>query len=528
MSLTSKGSSIVFSAILVVSFSSLLITQSIRPSDGSEGEGWREAWLEWARIAWRYFQPGVAVNPDTGLHYSTGDWPIITDWDLGIYIIAIIDAEKLGILVKEGDWGADYRIDKVMDFLQTRELTEDRLPYWGYDANTREVSPYASSSTNPSDSGKLLMALDKIRKYRPDLSSMIDEIVSRCDYTRLAQSTYFGVDDIYPYYVAQGFKAFGFDTPYLKDLDELGGGEFIDVYDEAIPRAYVTSEPLIHAFLEFDPDPLYKEYAHRVYNAQRKRYEDTGVLTAFSEGSYFGPYYYVYEWVVTPNGETWVIRPAEAETPIVYTKVAYAFHSIFTTNYTEILVDYVSNLQTDEGFREGITEDGRLLPLLSDKTNGMILSAARFATRVRDVTNPQMTSPSWQPTELTSEDQVTINVEVNDEAGGVEKVILYYSKDGDASWKYEVMAPSSEDTYKASIGPFEAKTTIRFYVEAYDKAENKVISDTHSFTVKASLTPYLYASGIIVAITFTMVFASIRHWMKNRAKVDTFQPSRGS
>jgi len=77
---------------------------------------------------------------------------------------------------------------------------------------------------------------------------------------------------------------------------------------------------------------------------------------------------------------------------------------------------------------------------------------------------------------------------------------------------------SSEDTHKAPIGPFEAKTTVRFYVEAYDKAENKVISDTHSFTVKATPTPYPYASGIIVVLVLTIAFAPIRHWMKNRVK----------
>jgi hypothetical protein len=55
-------------------------------------------WLHLAKNAWNYFQPGAGVDPTTGLHESGIDYPYFTDWDLGVYIETVIDANKLGIL----------------------------------------------------------------------------------------------------------------------------------------------------------------------------------------------------------------------------------------------------------------------------------------------------------------------------------------------------------------------------------------------------------------------------------------------
>jgi hypothetical protein len=85
-----------------------------------------------AKNAWNYFQPGVGVNPATGLHYGSLNWHYSTDWDAGGYIQAVLDAEHLGILSKSGTWGADYRIDKVLAFLETRELDSNNLSYASY------------------------------------------------------------------------------------------------------------------------------------------------------------------------------------------------------------------------------------------------------------------------------------------------------------------------------------------------------------------------------------------------------------
>ena len=87
----------------------------------------RAYWMGLANNAWRYFQPGVAVDSATGLQSAGLGFPYFTDWDLGIYIQSIIAVNQLGILSAGGTLGADARFSKILAFLQTRQLTSKRL-----------------------------------------------------------------------------------------------------------------------------------------------------------------------------------------------------------------------------------------------------------------------------------------------------------------------------------------------------------------------------------------------------------------
>lgn len=351
----------------------------IKSDTRSEGA---DDWTGWAEVAWSYFQPGVGVNSTIGLHYARADWHRFTDWDLGVYISAIIDAERLGLTSRDGLWGSDHRLERVLSFLETRSITGDRLPYAQYDADTGSVpSDIGNRKTHPSDVGKLLLALDDLRSFRSDLAPRIRSIVCRYNFELFAQSDYFAANDIYPFYVAQGYWAFGFSTPKLRGLKDLSGGSTVDVYGEEIPKAWVTSEPLVLAILEDRTSELYRAYADRVFLVQQRRYELTGKLTAFSEGSYPAPYYYVYEWVATSEGKTWAIHAGgEIDGPeVVYAKISFAFHAVYNNQYTRTLVKQAISLATKGGFLEGITEDGRTVEVLNDKTNGMILQAARYS-----------------------------------------------------------------------------------------------------------------------------------------------------
>jgi len=338
-------------------------------------------WIGWARTAWEYFQPGLYVNKNTGLHYAAAGWPHFTDWDLGTYVEAIIDAEKLGIISRDGDWGANYRLEKVLRFLETRTRTNDNLPCRQYNADTGNAD--SSDTANPSDSAKLLLSLDDLRRFRSEYAQRINSLVAGYNFQKLADSSYFSNNDIYPPYVAQGYSAFGYSTPKLRTVESLGNGVFLNVYDETLPQSRITSEPLMLAILEDRATGLYRTYADRTFSAQQKRFEATGKLTAFSEGAYGSPYYYVYEWVVNDKGETWVIYSGGKinAVPIVYTKIAFAFHAIYNNQYTSRLVNELSSLQATAplgGFYEGKSEEGTSLKSLTDKTNGIILAAARY------------------------------------------------------------------------------------------------------------------------------------------------------
>lgn len=404
--LKSHGKPVSKSLVLVVVLLTLLLffglfcylSFPVGPSSRLNEGG--DEWSSWAEVAWRYFQPGVGVNSVTGLHYARADWQRLTDWDLGVYISAIISAAKLGLISRDGQWGSDYRFDKVLSFLETRPITSDRLPYAQYDANTGGVpSDVGDRLADPSDSANLLLALDDLRNFRPDFSSRIDSIVGRYNFESFAQSDYFAANDIYPFYAAQGYRAFGLSTPKLRALEDLGGGSTVNVYGQEIPEADVTSEPLLLAILGNRTSELYETYADKVFLAQQSRYESTGRLTAFSEGACLAPPYYVYEWVVTGAGKTWQITAGGVvDVPeVVYTKAAFAFHAVYDDEYTQTLVNQVSSLATGRGFLEGVTADGKVVDILSDKTNGMILQAACYvkfsksthASLVQDVSFPR-------------------------------------------------------------------------------------------------------------------------------------------
>ena len=378
---------IVVALILLAIPSSLFAAQFmfVQPTHKQASVG---DWQAWAAIAWAYFQPTVGVNSNTGLNYGTSNWHRVTDWDLATYVQAILAAERLGILQPEGTWGSTRRIERILRFLETRTLTKSQLSYLQYDSETGKVpEDMRRTPVDASDWGRLLLALDDLRHARPQYEQRIVSIVSRNNSTLLGESDYFASPDIYPFYVAQGYSAFGYTTPELKDLPKLEEGT-VDVYGLLLPKAWITSDPVLLAILENRTSGIYRSYADRIYEVQRRRYQETGVLTAFGEGPYPNPPYYVYEWITTARGEKWVIqagRERMGELEILYTKNAFAMHAIYPDDYTAELVEKVSSLSSQGGFYEGIGSDGAALKVLSDKANSMILQAAAYAIRTQQV-----------------------------------------------------------------------------------------------------------------------------------------------
>ncbi|HIE15178.1 TPA: DUF3131 domain-containing protein [Candidatus Bathyarchaeota archaeon] len=365
---------------------------SISPVASSPSD-YEENWMKWARIAWNYYKPGNGVVESTGLHDAGKGFHQFTDWDLATYILAIIDAESLGILPREGEWGADYRIRKILDFLKSRPLTPEGIPYLWYSSITgKNATP---QHANPSDSGRLLISLYLLKKHRPDLSTEIDYIVNRNNYRLIASDTeaWKTTGAFYAYYVALGFKLFGFGDygPVKSALDWINTLEKapkIDVDGVLLPKTGITSEPILLGALELgDPNLLY--YANLTCQAHEAHYQRTGTYVAFSEGNTgLKDPSYVYEWIVSGD-KTWLIRDPRGKvatiSPIIFLKAAIAYHALFSTDYTRELVNYLmSEFESkgwdfSQGFPEGIDANGRLVSLVIDKTNGLVLSAAKHA-----------------------------------------------------------------------------------------------------------------------------------------------------
>jgi hypothetical protein len=372
---------IIFSFLFLYPISSKIYSRSYLSSE----KNLNAKWLELAKIAWNYFQLGVGVDPITGLHYGTTNWHYATDWDVGVYIQALIDAAKLGLLPYDGDQGFDFRVKKVLEWLNTRKLTNESIPFLVYNSENGLPAIEAKEKTaHPSDCGKLLLALYNLKNFRPSFELLINRIIDRHNFSKLATSQYFASNDIYAWYSAQGYLKWNIKVPFLREIQNLGNGKYIEIYGESIPQAWITSEPLINAILELELNELSicLELTRKVYLIQERRYFLTGLLTAFSEASYIAPYYYVYQWIVTPDGKTWSVYSNGQqikEVPLIVTRIAFAFHSIYNTSYTNLLIEYLlPKTITNFGFYEGVTEDGRIIPILSDKGNGVIIGAARY------------------------------------------------------------------------------------------------------------------------------------------------------
>jgi len=348
-------------------------------------------WLGLAENAWNYFQPGKGVDATTGLHQASLDWPYFTDWDLGLYIQTIIDAEKVGILSPDGAWGANARLEKILTFLETRELTADGLPFWWYESRTGHRS--GEGSPDVTDTGKLLVALQNLRLHRPDLEERINHIVyERTNYTSMWNVIINEMPSsasIYAYYITSGFAGFWPDKFFSVAeavLNNTVSAPEVETYGVSLPTSDVLCEPLLYSFFELEPDARLSALAQQVYLAHEARYNVTGKYTAFSEGNTaLNDSPFAYEWVVLSDGRTWVIKDQKGSDadikPIIYYKVAVSFLAIYNAKFSRDMVGYLDSCipQSANGHAEGIDEDGRLVSVFIDKTNGLIISAARYA-----------------------------------------------------------------------------------------------------------------------------------------------------
>ena len=122
-----------------------------------------------AANAWQYFQPDNGVDRITGLPKASLTFPYFTDWDLGVYIQAIIDANKTGLIGNSGDWNSSARIEKALSFLETRQLNNASYPFWFYQVSDKK--PYHAISDNTTnlvdtvDTGRLFVALNNLKAF---------------------------------------------------------------------------------------------------------------------------------------------------------------------------------------------------------------------------------------------------------------------------------------------------------------------------------------------------------------------------
>jgi hypothetical protein len=360
----------------------------------------KAVWRQVASDAWQYFQPDIGVNSSTGLPNSGSSFPRFTDWDLGVYIQAVMDANAIGLIDNDGAWGSSARLEKVVHFLETRELNNASYPYWFYQSsdgkNYHEMSDSATSPVDTVDTGRLFVALNNLRIFNSSLASRINDIVlygqnyNRSNYAVLVPAIYtdsLSSNSIYAYYFYSGFASFWpsqlSDVPNRILHNMLSSGT-TTTNNVTLPISAILGDPLLCSVFELNTSSQLMTIMRQVYLAHEAYFNATGVYRAFSEGASLSDHW-TYEWVVYPNNQTWVILDEKGQpfdvSPIIYTKMAMGFLAIYNTTYAYNMNVHLEKIlpAPSNGYGEGVNEDGVQLTGTGSNTNGLIIGAAKYA-----------------------------------------------------------------------------------------------------------------------------------------------------
>lgn len=359
-----------------------------------------------ARIAWAYFQTNT--DPGTGLVRSADDYPSTTMWEIGSALVAIMAAERLGLIDRAE---AASRIDRVLGSLARLRLFDGSLPNKAYHTATLELVDYDNQPSeiglgwSALDLGRLVSALALVERNHPELAPAVEELLRGWRLDRLVvDGELMGANVVdgaivlnqegrigYEQYAARALAMFGLDASRAADVD----GHLMAPEVEGVPvpvdtrmvrqvlPAYAVSEPYLLQGLEFGFDAHGWRFATNLYRAQEARFARTGTLTAVSEGHIDAAPFFAYA-TIWGGGEPWSVLSAGGERMdsrrTLSAKAAFGWDALFGTGYTARLVDAVSGLgDPAEGWAEGVYETtGEANTSVTANTNAVILAALSF------------------------------------------------------------------------------------------------------------------------------------------------------
>jgi hypothetical protein len=384
----------------VIETSSDVKVAPIRPLTAQE--------MEWAKTAWKYFQNNTVT--ETGLVNSVDKYNASTLWDTSSYLMAVIAAQRLGI-IDQNEF--DARIFRALDSLAKLPLFEGKLPNKSYNTISLQMVDYNNQPSEQGigwsaiDIGRVLVPFNILAWHYPQHTQSVKQVIASWDTSpMLVAGTMYGaaLDNKgkteypqegrlgYEEYAAKSFNLMGADvstalryTDFLKFVEIEGISVATDSRDPLQYGAhnYVVSEPYILDGIEFGWDHLSQELAWRVYQAQEKRFASTGILTAVSEDNIDQAPYFVYNTVFT-SGKPWNAITEKGEDASQFktlsTKAAFGWHALYETDYTRQLVEKAATLADPErGWYSGVYEvSGQPNKAITANTNGIVLEALAY------------------------------------------------------------------------------------------------------------------------------------------------------
>lgn len=379
--------------------------------------------MNMAKIAWKYFENNY--QPGTGFVNAVNNYPSVTMWDLASYLGGMLAALELGIIDKST---FDKRITTLMKTMNGMSFFRDELPNKVYNTKTAEKVDYGNNpgeiGYSALDLGRLLIWLKILKERFPEHGNAIDNFVLRWDFCNIIDryGTLYGAvvtpeKEVmlvqegrlgYEEYAAKGFQLWGFNTDRASKIEPY---ETIPIYGVDVP--YDTRDPrqlIAHNYVVCESyaldglelgwdlasdqtskdldytDKMMENFAYRIYEAQKRRYEYTGIITARTEHQLDGPPYFVYDTIYS-DGYPWNTITENGEYvpdfAAIASKGALGLWALWKTDYADLLFDVVSDLyDPEQGFYEGRYEkSGGVINTFTSNNNGIMLEALLYKTQ---------------------------------------------------------------------------------------------------------------------------------------------------
>lgn len=369
-----------------------------------------EADLAVARIAWAYFEKNY--NSETGLVNSVDGYPSTTMWDTGSALAAFVAAKEFGFIDQKF---FDDAMMKLIKSLNTMELFEGKAPNKVYHTKTLDMVDYGN---NPVEGGigisvldlaRLISWMNTLQCMHPKYSNPASVALSRWDYSDLisnqemygmARDPLTGKIQIlqegrlgYEQYAGKIFDRAGFpvdtsksyENQHRADTDILGVSIGYDSRDPRIYHAnnYVVTESYAMDAMELGIDGENKPLLEKIFEVQKKRWTETGIVTAISEDNINQEPWFLYNTIFNAG----ISFNTTTDTGVQYdnlksvsTKAAISMALLYPDDeYSAVLLSAVeSAYDPKSGWYSGVYERGGYNDVATANTNGVILSGLLY------------------------------------------------------------------------------------------------------------------------------------------------------
>lgn len=364
-----------------------------------------------ARVAWRYFENNY--HPQTGLVNSVDGVESTTLWDLGSSIAAFIAARDFGITTQHD---FDHSIMALLQTLARIDLVDGVAPNILYNTRTARMVDYnnevddAGIGTSTIDLARTAYWLNTLQCLHPKYYNPVNRVLDRWNYDRLIKNgELYGLarDDNetdktqpiqqgrfgFEQYAGRIFHSLGHNTEISASYDNphRANTEILDTmiaHDHRDPRNtgvnnFVLTDSYTLDAMELGIQTDNRALLDNIYKVQKRRWRETGIATALTDGHLNQPPYYLYNTIFdaglsfTTTTDTG-IRNDELRT--ISTRAAFMLATLFPDDlYSDVLLSAVeSAYDPDKGWFSGVFENGGFNDITTANTNGIILQTMLF------------------------------------------------------------------------------------------------------------------------------------------------------